>query len=183
MEPMSVMPRQSHDWTVDDLELLPDDGLQYELLDGLLLVTPAPIPDHQRFARGIFRVLDAACPSGFEVFFAPLDWQPDRRTSLQPDVLVVAVEQIGPKKLTESLALAVEVLSPSTRRKDQVLKRSKYEDAGVACYWIVDPDGPSVTAWRLSGGRYVGAGAATGDQQLALADPFAVTLRPSDLPR
>ena len=48
MTTMTVMPRESRDWTVDDLDLLPDDGLQYELLDGLLLVPPAPIPVHQR---------------------------------------------------------------------------------------------------------------------------------------
>ena len=53
---------------------MPDDGLQYELLDGLLLVTPAAVPNHQRFARGIFLTLHSACPAGLEVFFAPLDW-------------------------------------------------------------------------------------------------------------
>ena len=116
------MPRDSYDWTVDDLDQVPDDGLQYELLDGMLLVTPAPVPDHQRFARGVFRILDEACPyDRFEVFFAPIDWQPDLRTSLQPDVLVVAKDRIGAKNITEPLALAVEVLSPSTRRKDMVL--------------------------------------------------------------
>lgn len=44
MTVMAVMPRATDDWTVDDLEQLPDDGLQYELLDGILLVSPAPIP-------------------------------------------------------------------------------------------------------------------------------------------
>lgn len=178
------MPRRSVEWTVDDLASLPDDGLQYELLDGLLLVTPAPVPKHQRFVRGMFLALHAACPAEtYEVFFAPLDWQPDIRTSLQPDVLVVGVDQIGARSLTGSLALAVEVLSPSTRRKDQVLKRSKYEDAGVQAYWIVDPDGPSVTAWVTRDGRYLAAGAASGDEVLELSEPFAVRVQPSALGR
>lgn len=183
MDTVTVMPRDSRDWTVDDLAALPDDGLQYELLDGLLLVTPAPVPDHQRFARGIFRLLDEGCPAGMEVFFAPLDWQPDRRTSLQPDVLVVRTDEVGPKNLTQSLVLAVEVLSPSTRRKDQVLKRSKYEDSGVASYWIVDPDGPAVTTLELRDGHYVETGSATGDELLRADVPFPVAVRPSDLPR
>ncbi|MGH8963270.1 MAG: Uma2 family endonuclease [Jatrophihabitantaceae bacterium] len=134
------MPRNSYDWTVDDLDLLPDDGLQYELLDGMLLVTPAPVPNHRRLARGMFRLLDAACP--YDRF---------------------------------------EVLSPSTRRKDVVLKWSKYEDAGVASYWILDPDGPTVTAADLRPGGYVEVGSVTGEDTLRLELPFPVTVTPSTL--
>jgi Uma2 family endonuclease len=50
MTAMTVMPRGAAEWTVDDLDLLPDDGLQYELLDGLLLVSPSPTKRHQRRA-------------------------------------------------------------------------------------------------------------------------------------
>ena len=56
-----------------------------------------------------------------------------------------------------SLVLAVEVLSPSTRRKDQVLKRAKYEESGVQSYWIVDPEEPSLLALDLVEGRYTTA--------------------------
>jgi Uma2 family endonuclease len=124
------------DWTVADLDLLPDDGLQYELLDGILLVTPAPVPQHQRAAGRLHLLLGPACPPGLEVFFAPLDWRPDLRTSLQPDLLVVRDEDIELANIRKPLVLAVEVLSPSTRRKDLVLKRSKYQDAGVSSYWV-----------------------------------------------
>lgn len=182
MEIMTVMPRESYDWTVDDLDRLPDDGLQYELLDGLLLVTPAPVSDHQRYVRGIFLVLNDACPADrYEVLFAPLDWRPDRRTSLQPDVLVIEPERAGVKNITEPLALAVEVLSPSTRRKDRVLKFSKYQDAGVRSYWIVDPAGPTVTAYDLRDGSYVEAGTATGDAELRVDLPYPVTIVPARL--
>jgi Uma2 family endonuclease len=182
MSAMPVMPH-AHDWTIDDLEHLPDDGLQYELLDGVLLVTPAPVVGHQRFAGGVFRLLDDACPDErFEVFFAPLGWQPDRHTSLQPDVLVIGSDQVGVKAITEPLALAVEVLSPSARRKDMILKRSKYEDAGVASYWLVDPDRPSVTAFDLHhDGRYVEVGTAVGDETLRLDRPYPVSITPAAL--
>jgi Uncharacterized protein conserved in cyanobacteria len=184
MEPVTVMPREAREWTIDDLDRLPDDGLQYELLDGMLLVTPPPVIDHQRYSRGIFLLLHAACPSDrFEVFFAPLGWQPDVRTSLEPDVLVVDKDKIGIKAITEPLALAVEVLSPSTRRKDMVLKRSKYEDGGVGSYWIIDPNGPSITALELRDGRYVEVGSATGAETLELDRPFPVRIVPADLPR
>jgi Uma2 family endonuclease len=181
MTGMTVMPRESHDWTVHDLDLIPEDGLQYELLDGALLVSPAPIPRHQRAAARLHLLLAAACPPDLEVFFAPLDWRPDLRTSLQPDLLVVRKEDIGPANITRPLLLAVEVLSPSTRRKDAVFKRSKYEDSGVASFWIVDPETPSISAFELVAGHYVLAGEATGEAAVTLSRPFAVTVIPSTL--
>ena len=183
MTGMTVMPRESHDWTVHDLDLIPEDGLQYELLDGALLVSPAPVPRHQRAAARLHLLLAAACPPDLEVFFAPLDWRPDIRTSLQPDLLVVRKEDIGPANITRPLLLAVEVLSPSTRRKDAVYKRSKYEDSGIAGFWIIDPEAPSITAFELAEGQYVLAGEATGDAAVTLTKPFAVTVIPSALVR
>jgi len=176
-----VAMRYGTEWTVDDLDRLPDDGLQYELLDGLLLVTPAPIPDHQRMARGAFLALYDACVPPYEVFFAPLDWRPDRWTSLQPDLLVVPTTDVGDKNIQLPLALAVEVLSPSTRRKDLVLKHGKYADAGVGSYWVLDPRVPSIVAYDLRDGAYDEAGRAEGDQELTLLRPYPVRVVPSQL--
>jgi Uma2 family endonuclease len=181
MTTMTVTPRESRDWTVDDLDLLPDDGLQYELLDGLLLVTPAPVPVHQRASGRLFLLLAAACTPQFEVFFAPLDWRPDTRTSLQPDLLVVAKDKIGVKNITEPLALAIEILSPSTRRKDTVLKRSKYEDAAVTSYWIIDPAEPALVAYDLVAGSYVDVARASGSDTAGVTLPFPVSVVPSTL--
>ncbi|MBA3251368.1 MAG: Uma2 family endonuclease [Geodermatophilaceae bacterium] len=181
MTAVSVMPRAEYDWTVDDLESLPDDGLQYELIDGILIVSPAPVPRHQRAVIGLIILLHAACPADLEVLVSPIDYQPNRRTSVQPDVLVVSRAEVGPKNLTERLLLAVEVLSPSTRRKDLVLKHSVYADAAVASYWTVDPAEPSITCWDLVDGRYVEAGRAIGDEELSLERPFSVNLSPGAL--
>jgi Uma2 family endonuclease len=79
------------------------------------------------------------------------------------------------------MILAVEVLSPSTRRKDLFLKRSKYQDAGVTSYWIVDPEKPSITALELVDGHYVTVGEAAGDEALFVEKPFPVTIIPSKL--
>jgi Uma2 family endonuclease len=68
------------EWTVDDLETLPDNGLRYELLDGTLLVTPSPTPCHQGAILEFAVLLRGACPPDHRVFVAPLDWQPDERT-------------------------------------------------------------------------------------------------------
>src|SRR5699024_4268096 len=108
MGAMTVMPRTGEEWTVDDLDRIPEGGLQYELLDGLLLVTPAPVRAHQRAVGNLHLLLRAACRPGFEVLLAPFDWRPDRRTSLQPDLLVVRDDDPGTKNVSKPLALAVE---------------------------------------------------------------------------
>ncbi len=64
-------------------------------------------------------------------------------------------EDVGELNITAPLLLAVEVLSPSTRAKDLLLKRGLYEQAGVASYWVVDPDEPSLRAWDLVDGAYL----------------------------
>jgi Uma2 family endonuclease len=180
---MTVMPRTGEEWTVDDLDRLPDDGLQYELLDGLLLVTPAPVLAHQRSIGNLYLLLRAACPPGYEVFLSPVDWRPDLRTSLQPDLLVVRTEDVAIKNITAPLVLAVEVLSPSTRRKDLLLKRSKYEESGVQSYWVLDPAEPSLLALDLRGGAYVTSAHVRGAEHAALSTPFPVEIVPADLVR
>jgi len=177
---MSVMPYEFRDWTVEDLDRLPDDGLQYELLDGMLLVTPLPNIHHQRAKGRLLILLARACPSDIEVLPGPLDWRPDRLTSLQPDVLVLGTKDFD-ANVAETMILAVEILSPSTRRKDLFLKRSRYQDAGVPSYWIVDPEVPAITALELVDGQYVTVGEAIGDEAVTLERPFSVTIVPATL--
>ncbi|WP_336922093.1 Uma2 family endonuclease [Aquipuribacter sp. SD81] len=182
MAAVTVMPREG-DWTVDDLDRLPDDGLQYELADGVLLVTPAPVPAHQRVVVDLLMVLRQAEVPGTEVFVAPLDYRPSRVRSLQPDLLVVRSEDVGPVDVQRPLLLAVEVLSPSTRSKDLLLKRGLYEDSGVASYWVVDPAEPSLLVLDLVDGRYVETARVAGDDEVRLERPFPVTVRPGALGR
>ena len=180
MGAVTVMPRLG-DWSVADLARLPDDGLQYELADGVLLVSPAPVPRHQVVVGEVYLLLRASCPADLQVLVAPVDYQPTERRSLQPDLLVVRRDDVGPTRIVAPLVLAVEVLSPSTRSKDLLLKRGLYEDSGVASYWVVDPEEPSVLALELRDGRYVEAGRAVGNDVLRLHLPFPVELTPQDL--
>ncbi|RIQ12949.1 Uma2 family endonuclease [Jiangella rhizosphaerae] len=164
-----------------ELDAMPDDGRRHELLDGVLLVTPAPAPKHQRAVRRLSRLLEDACPDGLEVFFAPLDVALSDDTVLEPDVLVTRVADLTERDLPKAPLLAVEVLSPSTRRYDLLLKRSRYEAAGTPSYWVVDPDEPSVTAWELRDGVYAEAGRAIGDEALELTRPYPVRIVPAEL--
>ena len=179
MSRVTVLPRDGA-WTFADLDALPDDGLRYELVDGTLLVSPAPSRGHQRVVTGLVGRLFAACPPELEVLVAPTDYRPTSSRSLQPDVLVVSRADPGTRALTFPLALAVEVLSPSSRSVDLVLKRALYEQAGVARYWVVDPVGPSVQAWRLTGGAYVPEDLVV-DGVLTAVDPVPVRVALADL--
>lgn len=177
---MTVMPRD-HEWTVDDLAQTPDDGLRYELVDGVLLVSAAPSNQHQIALGELYVLLRAACPPEARVMLAPTDFQPTRRRSLQPDVLVAWRRDVGVEPITAPLLLAVEVLSPSTRSVDLLLKHGLYAESRVTAYWVVDPLVPSVQAWTLQDGVYADAGFAEGDDPLTLEHPFAVTVVPSAL--
>jgi Uma2 family endonuclease len=180
MMSVTVMPRE-YEWTVDDLDGLPDDGLQYELIDGILLVSPAPVKTHQFVVAQLFLLVEAACPPGLTTLFAPVDWRPHDRTSLQPDLLVMPREKLKERSGRFPMHLAVEVLSPSTRSKDQIWKRAVYEEAGVGAYWIVDPVEPSVEALVLVDGVYQLEARAAGDEVASIAHPFPVEVRPIDL--
>lgn len=170
--------------TIDDLEQLPDDGHRYELLDGMLLVSPAPGWSHQDVVGRVYLALMAACTAGHRVLPAPFAVTfGTRDTELQPDVLVARYDDLTPKNLPAAPVLAVEVRSPSTALVDLNLKMAAYARFGVASYWIVDPDAPSFVAYELRESGYVEVAHADGDEVAALERPFAVEVRPTALRR
>lgn len=164
-----------------ELDAMPNDGRRHELLDGMLIVSPAPVPLHQRAQLRMTILLDEACPDAMEALAAPLDVALSEDTVLQPDVVVAYEDDYSEKDLPVPPQLAVEVLSPSTRRYDRVLKRSRFEEAGTPSFWVVDPDEPSVTAWELRDGRYEEAGHAVGEEVLELTLPYPVRIVPAEL--
>jgi Uma2 family endonuclease len=133
-------------YTVDDLENFPDDGNRYELLDGVLLVTPSPNQAHQVVAaRLIHHLLNVPLGSGVRVV-APGVVPRGPKTQLEPDVLVYASRfpVNGPwSEITEHW-LAVEIFSPGSRIYDREFKRNAYLRLGVKEVWLVDCDNCSV---------------------------------------
>ncbi len=147
------MPQPLTGWTVAQVLELPDDGKRYELVDGELLVTPAPSLAHQHALGALYWQLYPFVESNAvgRLFQSPADIEPDERTLVQPDLFVAPLiegrpprtwKQIGP------LLLAVEALSPSTARADRQIKRRRYQRHGVAEYWIMDLDAQLVERWR-----------------------------------
>jgi Uma2 family endonuclease len=180
MESVTTLPR-SRPLTRADLDAMPDDGHRYELVDGTLVVTPAPSPRHQTVVGELFVVLRQAAPHEMRVFVAPLDVALADDTVLQPDVLVARRADLTVRELPAAPVLAVEVLSPSTRRVDLMLKRSRFEAAGCPSYWVIDPDEPSLTAWELQDERYAEVAHVVGDQEFAARTPYPVTVGPARL--
>jgi Uma2 family endonuclease len=167
--------------TEDDLGALPNDGHRYEILDGALLVTPAPNLRHQRCVTRLVVLLEGARLPGHEVLTAPFDVRLSRITVLQPDLLVAHKADFTPARLEGPPILAVEVLSPSTRRIDTSLKRLAYEAAGVPAYWLVDPDVPSLTVLELQGDHYVERATVAGNAELHATVPFPLNVVPARL--
>jgi Uma2 family endonuclease len=170
-------------FTVHDLEAIPDDGNRYELIDGTILVGPAPGFRHQKIVAQLVVRLDGICPPDMHVLPAPFAVRPSDSVELQPDLLVARDEDITEKNLPVAPLLAVEVLSPSSVLKDLNFKKAAYQRMGVASYWVVDPRKPSLTVFELDGTgfRYELVGEVMGDKAFEATQPFAVRIVPAEL--
>jgi Uma2 family endonuclease len=168
-------------FTAADLEVMPDDGHRYELIDGALIVTPAPVTLHQRASMRLSHVLYEACPDGLEVFSAPFDVFLGEDTVLQPDLLVARQSDLSEKNLPAAPVLAIEILSPSTRSIDLLVKKDLLERVGCPHYWAVDPDGVSITAWDLVDGVFRLDARAVRDERFEVESPFPVSFASDDL--
>lgn len=142
--------------TVDDLELLPDDGKRYELIEGELFVSAVPHLSHQHTSGQILTELMLYLrqhPVGEAVATPGLVF--DVHNSTIPDLIYVSHERLAQVEQDGHLygapELVIEILSPGSenRRRDEVFKRQVYGKFGVDEYWIVDPDQRTVTVFRL----------------------------------
>ena len=146
--------------TVADLYAMPESerGERYELIGGALFVNPAPIPLHQIVSGNLMLHLELhvrASKLG-RVIAAP-GLHVDERTYVVPDIVFVAKEReaiIGPSNIVAAPDLVCEVLSPGTRRNDQVAKRALYARIGVRECWLVDPDARTVIVLALESGSF-----------------------------
>lgn len=129
---------------------------RWELLDGIpYAMTPAPSIDHQRISQKIAHLLDEALENCEQcVALLPVDWKITDDSIVQPDNLVVCYQPSG-NYLSRAPALIFEVLSASTRTKDENVKFRLYEAEGVLYYCLVDPDDQFIKIFRLKDGRYL----------------------------
>jgi Uma2 family endonuclease len=175
-------PPAGQPFTVGDLDRMPDDGHRYELLGGVLVVSPRPSTVHQAVIGMLTATLVNARPKGLTVVPEPAV-QLTSDTEFDPDIVVVRSGEVGGTKFTRPPLLAVEIRSPSTALVDLNAKKKAYERFGVHSYWIVDPDlrTPSLTVFELRDGHYEQAAQARGAEAARIGKPFPVTVVPAEL--
>ena len=158
-------------FSVDDLAHTPDDGKRYEIMDGELIVSPAPTFEHQsvvtRFAAYLLRAEDEDYG---RAVVAPVDVIFGRYRTAQPDLPFVRRERLSiivRGKVRGVPDLVVEVLSPGTRRADLGWKMTLYAREGVPYYWVADPVARTVQPYRLGEEGYVAEPPLSGGDILA----------------
>ena len=143
--------------TYEDYCRAPDDK-RYELLNGELVMVPAPNMKHQRVLQRLFRDLDRFTEEhGLgEVYVAPVDVVLSDTDVVQPDVLFISrarEDRITDENVRGAPDLVIEILSPSTADRDRGYKHELYGRHGVLEYWVVDPVAETIAVHRQRDGR------------------------------
>ena len=176
-------PEIGRPFTVDGLDRMPDDGRRYELVDGVLIVSPAPANPHQFVVGELLFVLRLVCPPDLRTVPGP-GVMMSGNTELIPDLVVTRREDlVAGSKLTAPPLLVAEVRSPSTAVFDLNTKKAVYERFGIESYWIVVPDvkAPELIAFELHRGRYKQVAHVSSDEVYSAERPFRVEVGPARL--
>jgi Uma2 family endonuclease len=147
-----------HHWTYENVQQLPEDGNRYEVIDGVLYVSPPPLTIHQLLSRRLlffFYALELE-GKGF-VYNAPTDLRMQGCDPVHPDLLYLKASQrsqIKDKWVEGPPFLLVEILSPHSRSRDRVKKLRKYASNQVPYYLLLDPEGETLEVLHLEGDSY-----------------------------
>jgi len=180
-------------FTYEDFLTFPDDGKRHELIDGEHYVTPSPNTKHQRVSMNLVVAVALYLrrhPIG-QLFAAPFDVVFSDLDVVEPDLLYISRERssvLTDKHVRGAPDLVIEIVSPGTRRIDEVIKRKLYERFGVPEYWIVDPELDGIKVYRRIDEAFVRVAELSLEQEdvlttpllpqfsVALADVFALPL-------
>lgn len=151
--------KKQGEYTVADYFEIPDE-IRVELIDGVIYDMAAPAFDHQKIAGEVYRQIanyiidnNGQCEAGMSPIDVQLDC--DDKTMVQPDVLILCSnEKIQKGRVFGAPDFVLEVISPSTKRKDYFKKLEKYENAGVREYWILDPYKKQLLVFFFEGDIY-----------------------------
>jgi len=164
--------------TYDDFVRFPDDGQRHELIDGEHYVTPSPNIKHQTVSINLTVLIGSWLernPLG-RLFHAPLDVVFSNFDVVEPDLLYLsnarAAEALTPQHVRGVPELVIEIGSPSTRKRDETIKRRLYERAGVAEYWVVDPELDAIRVYRRDGDTFERVTELSADAGDSLATPL-----------
>jgi Uma2 family endonuclease len=155
---MSPTPHPDTRLTYDDFVRIPDDGMRHEIIDGVHYVTPSPVLRHQVLLGRLHLAVGGFVeqhPAVGQAFLSPLDTVFSPWDVVEPDLIFVAADQLHvltAPNIQGAPALVVEILSPSTRRRDLGIKRDLFDRGGVREYWVVDPKARDLAVFRRTAG-------------------------------
>lgn len=184
---MTVQPWPDHLLTLEEWDALPEDtSRQAELVEGVLVVAPRPAPLHNTAGCHLVADLNRQLPA---TLYATSDVEVVVESTFPatiraPDVLVISESlfRLSPPRIdAKEVLLAVEIVSPGSRKTDRILKAAEYAGAGIPYYWIIDlADPANLTTFALSGAEYVPTEKATGP--VMLTEPATISIDVSRLP-
>jgi Uma2 family endonuclease len=162
---------QQGQWTYKDYLAIPEDGCRYEVVNGVLYMSPSPGVEHQRIVKRIVALLsrDVEQEGLGEVFQSPLDVELSYRNVVQPDAFVMLNEhfdRITETRIIGAPDLVIEVASPGTARHDLSKKLDAYAHAGVPEYWVITPGSSTVEVLVLDHATYRSLGLFSGNMML-----------------
>jgi Uma2 family endonuclease len=155
-----VRPESRTKLTYDDFVLFPDDGMRHELIDGEHYVTPSPNTKHQVVVGNLHLLIGNWLRANRigRVMLSPFDVVFTKFDVVEPDLLYLSNDRAAQVLTAANVQgvpeLVVEIGSPSTRKRDETIKRRLYERAGVSEYWVVDPELDVVRIYRAGAGGY-----------------------------
>ncbi|MCL5283966.1 MAG: Uma2 family endonuclease [Armatimonadetes bacterium] len=166
---MSTATKIKHSY--DDLQRLPDDNQRHELINGDLIMTPAPNVAHQQAVGNLHAGLHHFITDNRlgNVYTAPLDVVFSSDNVVEPDILFISkgrADILTPNNVQGAPDLIVEVLSPNTEENDRQIKFRLYEQFGASEYWIVDPSALMIEVYSLAGERYERLGRFSGEEMI-----------------
>lgn len=177
MQPVTLQPLDWGGYTIADLEAMPDDddGLHYELDDGCLVVSPPPPTAHNIAATELAFLLQPALGQDYRVVVEG-SLLFDERNYRQSDVLVI--RRAGARTVYAAppdVLLAVEVMSPSSKRRDRFIKPAQYAAAGIAHFWRLEPADRILVTYALDGEIYRETGRFT--DEVVVDEPVELRFR------
>ncbi len=149
---------RTKEWTMEDFLMLGEMKTPCQLINGELIMSPAPAPNHQRVSRKLFKVIDKAIGDIGELFYSPIDLYIDNRNVFQPDIVYlseVSKSFLTGRGIEGPPDLVVEIISPSNSYTDRNQKKSSYLDFGVKEYWIIDPGNETIEIYTPETGKDV----------------------------
>lgn len=172
-------------WTEEEFLDLGETGNRIELLDGNLIVSPAPSKRHQHISRRLANTLEIACQAFDLVVFEAVNVRLGTGRIVIPDVVVAETDDEGAVVEATELRLVSEIVSPGSAATDRLLKMQLYAVGRIPWYFLVEPDGSELTLrlFRLDGEHYVEEAVAKSGERLEISEPFHLALDPAALLR